>query len=136
LGEAEALGNAKPVLVGKSNKRALVDQLRQERIEIARDRGVIGFRILLAYLLQPPLHRLTHFTVGNFLVADAGQGRASHSAEAHIARTEVRNVAVGKAGEDGDQDRRHNPRADLGIRNSAKEGEHRGSEKENWVAAL
>ena len=68
-------------------------------------RRIVGVRLLLAHLLQPPLHRVAHFALGDLLVADLGERRAAHS-EADVAGAEVGKVGQREAGEDGDAGRR------------------------------
>ncbi len=110
----QPLGQREAVFVGERHQRALIDQRIEQRAEVADDAGIVGVRALLPRVLQPPLHRVAHFALGDFLVADLGERPAAH-AEADLAGAEVGKVGDGEAGEDGDQHDRHDAGADLGL---------------------
>ena len=66
-------------LLREGEKRLLVDEVVQERIEVAGDCRIIGVGFLLPNLLEPALHRLAHLWFCNLFAADLCERRTAET---------------------------------------------------------
>ena len=103
LGIDQPLRQVNAIFVGEGQQaRAGRSALSRSGSKSPAMRRIVGFGILLAHLLQPPLHRVAHLALGDLLVADLGQRRAAHP-EADLAGSELEMSPMREAGEDREQ---------------------------------
>jgi hypothetical protein len=113
------------MLGGKRLDRSLVDEARQQLVEVIGDRRVGRFGILLPDLGEPSLHRLRHVAVADLLVADRGERRAA-TAAAQRAAADIGQIAQREGGDDGQHEQRHDDGTDRRFRQAANGSKHCG----------